>query len=175
MKLTDDHKRLAAFTLPEIVISLLIMSILFATGFAVYMIVNREVRSMEEKNRFYTDLFLTKSVLQRDFSRPGLITVSEDYKKLTIAAPRGGALPEPPLEFFLDSAFILRAQGDQVDTLKPGAIIDRIGFMQDTLPLVEFIKMRTLFHQKPFFTYLQKYYSAAEVLSAANNNIQASE
>lgn len=169
------NKKLQAFTLPEIVISLLIMSILFATGFAVYMIVNKQVRSMEEKNSFYTDYFLTKSVLKRDFTRPGLITISEDRKIISIKMSDDGRTSNQPLEIQLDSAYILRAEGDRIDTLKPGATIESIGFMQDTLPLVKFIKMRTIYNQKPFFTYLQKDYSAAEILSLANNNTQKSE
>ncbi|MCH5718174.1 PulJ/GspJ family protein [Niabella hibiscisoli] len=175
MNPTCYHKKLSAFTLPEMVISLLIMSIVFATGFAVYMIVNKQVRNMEEKNSFYTDYFLTKSVLQRDFSRPGLITISDDRKKLTISAPGGGANSDQPLEIYLDSNYVLRAQGDRIDTLKPGATIESISFMQDTLSLVTFVKMRTIYHQKAFFTYLQKDYSAAEMLSVANKNLQTSE
>jgi len=163
------NKKLPAFTLPEMVISLLIMSILFATGWAVYMIVNKQARSMEEKNSFYTDYFLTKSVLQRDFTRPGLVTVSDDRKKLTITPTHDEAAAKSSLSIYLDSAYLLRTEGDRVDTLKPGAIIENISFMQDTLPLVQFIKMRTIYNQRSFFTYLQKDYSAAEILSATNN------
>ena len=175
MKTLCYNKKLNAFTLPEMVISLLIMSVLFAMGFAIYMIVNKQVRGMEEKNSFYADYFLTKSVLKRDFTRPGLITISDDRSKLSIVIPRNEPANDSPLEIIFDSAYILRAQGDRVDTLKPGATIESIGFMQDTLPLVQFLKIRTIYHQKPFFTYLQKDYSAAELLSVINNNLQARE
>lgn len=175
MNLTNYNKKLPAFTLPEMVISLLIMSIVFATGLTIYTIINKQVRSMEEKNSFYTDYFMTKSVLQRDFTRPGVVTVSDDLKKLTITSSNSSAAAGSTLDIYLDSAYLLRAEGDRVDTLRPGAIIENIGFMQDTLPLVRFVKMRTIYHQKPFFTYLQKDYSAAEMLSVANNNIQPSE
>lgn len=164
------NKKLRAFTIPELVVSLLLISVLFMTGFAIYMIMQKQANNLTAKNNFYTDYFITKSVLQRDFSEPGIITVSGDRRIVQIKAERNDSTTSQVTLLF-DSAYILRTQGDQIDTLLPGAVIEQTHFLQDTLALVDFIKIRSAYNKKNIFTYLEKDYSAAELLLGTNNKL----
>ena len=166
MNIPVKNTKLIAFTLPEIVISLLLISILFTIGLTIYMIVSKQGSLLSEKNSFYADYAVTKQALKNDFSKPGAVTVSDDKTAINIQYEDGKRGVSLQITYLLDSARTIRMAGDNTDTLQPGGIIVGTQTVSDSLPLVNVIKICSWYKDKPFFTYLQKNYSAEELLSA---------
>lgn len=159
---------LPAFTLPEIVVSLLLIAILFATGSTIYTIINKQASSILHKNSFYADYYITKQALKNDFAKPGIITLSDDHTRLKIDY-FCGATPPCSITYLLDSLAITRMEGEKKDTLHPGATIAAIYLLNDSLPLVSTIALRSWYKNTPVYTQLVKHYSAEEIIYATHS------
>ncbi|MFT4093085.1 MAG: prepilin-type N-terminal cleavage/methylation domain-containing protein [Niabella sp.] len=157
-----------AFTLPEMVVTLFLTGILFMTALTVYMITNSQSKLVLDRNNFYADYFITKKALKNDFTQPGPVTISEDKRSMTIVPQHPTDNTPQKITYLFDSSYIVRSAGEITDTLLPGAEIVDIGFARDSVPLVNFIRLRSSYKGKSFFTYLQKNYAAEELLSFEN-------
>ncbi len=157
-------KTVAAFTLPEVVVSMFLMAILFTVGTFIYMIISQQFRVSAEKNRFYSDYYVTQKVMRSDMEKAFTATITDDNTVVTLQMRRDAAAAETIL-YKMDSAYILRVQGERADTLLPGGIIAAYKTLNDSIPLVNYVKIEHRYGQKPFFTYLEKKYAAEQILT----------
>ncbi|MBO9620910.1 MAG: type II secretion system protein [Niabella sp.] len=164
-----NHKKystltLPAFTLPELVVSLLLMAILFGIIATVYMIFSGQSRRSFETNRFFSEYSTTKKILQNDFEKARMIRFDTDGKSLLLQETDHKNNPVV-VRYQLDSSYLIRTTGERADTLHPGGLLAGRTIVQDTLPLVTFIKLQHRWHGQVFYTYLQKNYALAELLT----------
>ncbi|HMR85271.1 MAG TPA: hypothetical protein PKE30_19140 [Niabella sp.] len=169
------NKKLYSFTLPEMVISLLLISILFATGLTIYMIINNQINLIISRYTFYNDFFITKQVLKSDFAKPGTAIISKDSNRIDLNY-RGMKEHHPAkISYLFDSSFILRIDGSRTDTLTPGGIISKIQLLTDSLPLLNSAKIESWYKGKAFHIQLEKTYSTEELFSIIEQNQQIHE
>jgi type II secretory pathway pseudopilin PulG len=157
-------KTVAAFTLPEVVVSVFLMAILFTVGTFIYTIISQQFRVSAEKNRFYSNYYVTQKVMRSDMGKAFTATVTDDNTVINLQMNRDAAAAETIL-YKMDSAYILRVQGERTDTLLPGGTIAAYKTLSDTIPLANYIKIEHRYGQRPFFTYLEKHYASEQILS----------
>lgn len=172
---TLKNKKLYSFTLPEIVISLLLISILFATGLTIYTIINNQINLIINRYKFYSDFFITKQVLKSDFAKPGTAIISEDSSRIDLNY--GGMKERHPakISYLFDSSFILRIDGSRADTLTPGGMISKIQLLSDSLPLLSSAEIESWYKGKPIYIQLEKTYSTKDLFSIIQQNQQIHE
>ena len=151
-----------AFTLPELVVSMLIMAILFTFGASVYMILLRQSQGIYKKNSFYSDYFVTKKAMERDVEQAFLITVSDENTVLRLQQADQPAASD--IFYKIDTGYIVRVKGESSDTLLPGGKIAAIEKLNDSIPLIRLLTIQHYYNQKPFYTHLQKNYSSEQLL-----------
>ncbi|MGJ7030932.1 hypothetical protein [Niabella hirudinis] len=160
-------RRIPAFTLPELVIGLLLMAILFGVIATVYMILSRQSAHYFAGNRFFTDYYITKKLLQRDFEKARTVKLDPERNQIILQTKTGNALKTTVYQ--LDTAFIVRTEPGRADTLRPGAGIAAQRNVNDSTPLLATLKLRHRYREQYFYTYLQKRYARADIL---NDSIQ---
>lgn len=161
---TYRFKNIAAFTLPEVVISMLLVAILFTFATVIYMIIFQQFQTSAEKNSFYSDYYVTEKIMRSDMEEAFTVKVTNDKTILKLQMKRGAVVANNII-YKMDSAYILRVLGERADTLLPGGTIAAYKTLDDTIPLVNYIKIQHRYQQKAFFTYLEKKYAAEQMLS----------
>lgn len=156
-------RRIPAFTLPELVIGLLLMAILFGVIATVYMILSRQSAHYFTGNRFFTDYYITKKLLQRDFEKARTVKLDPERNQIILQKKTGSMLTTTVYQ--LDTAFIVRTEQGQTDTLRPGAGIVAQRHLNDSTPLLSALKLQHRYRAQYFYTYLQKRYARADILS----------
>ncbi|MCF3107864.1 hypothetical protein LL912_03645 [Niabella sp. CC-SYL272] len=162
-----DTRRIPAFTLPELVIGLLLMAILFGVIATVYMILARQSGHYFAGNRFFTDYYITKKLLQRDIEKARTVKLDPERNQLILQTKTGNH--SRTTVYQLDTAFIVRTEPGRSDTLRPGAGIVAQRPINDSTPLLVYLKLRHRYRDQYFYTYLQKRYAKADLL---NDSIQ---
>ncbi|WP_300600656.1 hypothetical protein [Niabella sp.] len=160
-------RRIPAFTLPELVIGLLLMAILFGVIATVYMILARQSGHYFAGNRFFTDYYVTKKLLQRDVEKANTVRLDPERNQLILQMKSGPAFTTTVYQ--LDTAFFVRTDPDGSDTLRPGASIAARRYVSDSSTLVASLKLQHRYQAQYFYTYLQKRYARSEIL---NDSIQ---
>ncbi|ANH80030.1 hypothetical protein A8C56_02685 [Niabella ginsenosidivorans] len=165
---------LNAFTLPELVVSMLLMAILFGVIATMYMIITRQSRRNFETNRFFTEYFTTKKIMQNDMEKATGVTAETDPERIIIQIKASNGTLET-ISYQVDSNYILRNIGVRTDTLKPGGRITNRTIVNDTLPLITGIRLQHRYKGQLFYTYLQKKYATDDLLNYDNSNISINE
>ncbi|WP_090391219.1 type II secretion system protein [Niabella drilacis] len=156
-------RKIPAFTLPELVVGLLLMAILFGVIATVYMILARQSAHYFTTHRFFTGYYLTKKQLQQDFEKARSIRLDAEHHQLILREEKGVALKT--ITYRLDTAFIVRSDGDRSDTLYPGARIAAQRYLNDSTPLLVSIKLQHRYGTQYFHTSLGKHYAQADLLN----------
>lgn len=154
--------KIPAFTLPELVVGLLLMAILFSVLATVYTILGNQSAHYFATNRFFTDYYITKKQLQQDFEKARTIRLNPAFNQIILQNNKGITLNT--IVYQLDSAFIVRTYQGRSDTLLPGAWIAAQRNVNDTSSLLAFLKLQHHYGAQPFYTFLQKRYARTDIL-----------
>lgn len=156
-------RKIPAFTLPELVIGLLLMAILFGVIATVYMILSRQSGRYFTGNRFFTDYYLTKEILQRDVAKAATLRLNPERNQIILQVKKDTLLAT--VIYQLNTAFIVRMEPGRSDTLRPGAWIAAQRHVNDSSLLLAALKLQHRYHTQDFYTHLQKRYASAELLN----------
>lgn len=139
------------------------MAILFGVIATVYMILSRQSSHYFAGNRYFTDYYVTKKLLQHDFEKARIIKLDPERNQLILQTKAGYTLKTTVYQ--LDTAFMVRTEPGRSDTLRPGAGIATQRYVNDSTPLLVALKLQHRYREQYFYTYLQKRYARADLLS----------
>lgn len=155
-------KKIPAFTIPELVVSMLLMSILFGIIATVYMIITKQSQRNYAITQIFTEYISTKKVMQNDFDQATTATLGQ-LNKISL---RIFAQNQPiTITYEIDSLYILRRIDEKTDTLLPGAVITQTTIVADTIPLLTTLKLSHLYKGLHFSSILEKKYAVSDLLT----------
>lgn len=162
-------RKFAAFTLPEVIVSMLLTAILLTTASVIYMILSRQFQATEAKNRFYSDYYTTHKMIDSELEKAFFVLAGDSENTIELQMKRRDANNDPIFyEMYQD--YILRTKGERTDTLQPGGIITAFKTLSDTLPLITQIKIEYRYQQLIFFANHKKNYAAEQILTYTNHD-----
>lgn len=147
------------FTLIELIISMVLLSILFEAGMYVYVLVNNQMVAVSQKNSFYTEYHLFKQSFENDILNANKINAEQQFHTILFENETGVT------QYYFDSIYILRTKKDAKDTFQISSILDKVTFYDDNTLLVSEIVIRHTFNGKQFLSVFSKNYSSCEILN----------
>jgi type II secretory pathway pseudopilin PulG len=153
-------RKLPAFTLPELVVGMLLMAIIFSFISMVYLIFTRQASLQLATGRTMQEYLATRHSLQYDLERAAVVyynTSSDNFIFRTTTSDS--------IAYRFDATGILRSRAGHTDTLQPGATIIEKTFENDSLFLIKTITLEYTGRFNQCHMYLQKKYAIADLLN----------
>jgi type II secretory pathway pseudopilin PulG len=155
-------KKIQAFTIIELVMSLLISSVVISIVFYSYLLLNNQFNRYQQRSALTNDFLLLQKAIQTDFDKCETIKLEGEK---TISCDVMG-MPNYRQYEFRDS-LIIRSAGDQADSFKIKNTIVRIGHVEtdNTLSPVSKMMIRVMLDQDQVDVIFTKQYSAAALIN----------
>jgi type II secretory pathway pseudopilin PulG len=156
-------KRLASFTIIELVVAMLISSIAVTIVYYTYSLMKSQLEKRMQASGRSAEYVLFERALRRDFERAARIEDSAGGKFILLR------IDGDRIRYLIDTVNMVRSRGEISDTFSLKGNVDGIRYLSDSLPLVTALRVNTLFGQESLPLFLQKDYTARELLQAAND------
>ncbi len=156
-------RKLKAFTIIELTVSLLISSIVIGITYYAFLFFTKQYNSYQRKSEEFTEYRLFKKAFQHDLesadfvadSIPNSILMKGDSSEVT---------------YTWDSSAVIRQDGEVSDSFRLKNINVVVSHINDTLKSAKQIVFRFTFNKTFFETMFTKQYSAAQLMEAEKKN-----
>jgi hypothetical protein len=152
--------RSAAFTIIEMAIAMIVSSIVISFCYYMYLFINGIAEKYRTRNRSIDEYYLFSSTLQRDVDRAELIKDTIDSSRFELTGD------ENRVSYFFGQNFVVREGAGEQDTFRIGVAIERVGFVHDSLNLVEKIVVQVDLDTGRVHFLINKQYSAEQIMKA---------
>jgi len=156
-------KKVKAFTIIELTVSLLISSIVIGITYYAFLFFTKQYHSYQRKSDTFSEYRLFKKAFQHDLENANFVT---DSVPNTILMRGGGH----EIVYAWDSNNIKRQKGEITDSFRLKKNKVAVNYINDTLPLAKQIIVRFAFNKTFFETMFTKQYSAGELMEAEKKN-----
>lgn len=160
--------RSAAFTIIEMAIAMLISSIVIGFCYYMYLFINGVAEKYRARNQSIDEYYLFSSALQKDVDRAELINGSVDSSRFELIGDENRGLigDENRVSYFFGQKFAIREIAGEQDTFKLGVEVERVGFVHDSLNLVEKLVVQVDLDTGRVHFLVNKQYSAGQIMKA---------
>jgi type II secretory pathway pseudopilin PulG len=164
-KVSDNMARkLPAFTLPELVVGMLLMSIVFSFISMVYLIFSRQAGKLLETNRYTNEYRATRRVVRYDFEKAVGVYYNTTANSFILKTFTSSGKTDS-IVYSFHAKGIVRSHAGHTDTLQPGATVIDKTFVSDTLLLINHITLEQTGRFNNGRLYLQKKYAITDLLN----------
>lgn len=160
----SNNTKLNAFTLPELIITMIILLVLYLLLSMVYETIVKDNRKSENKNRFFLSYSEEHHIVENDIDKCSFL-----FRKDSDAIIANIDNNRNVVYLFKDS-FVLRSEGPIMDTLFPGGKINSISTFRDSGNLITAFSIRQFYGDNNFISTFSKTYSAQEYLIYLKRN-----
>jgi hypothetical protein len=151
-------KKLASFTIIELMITLLISTIVISMGYFAYFLLNRQFDRYLSRTSKIKEYSLLATAWQIDFDRADRIVDTVD--KAHILFNRGDTV----IRYSINDSSVIRESGQSRDSFALRAVVLDTRLVDDSLPLVKAITLGINLNQTTVLLPGIKTYSAREIM-----------
>ncbi|HXB93046.1 MAG TPA: hypothetical protein VNU72_12180 [Puia sp.] len=151
-------KKIPSFTIMELAIALLISSVVISTGYYVYLLMHRQFDTYRKRAMEIDRYHLLAVALQNDFDRSASVERGDDDQLLC-------KWTDTLVSYsFLPGNVVRTLPGGVADSFRFKTAITDIRYVDDSLPLVDGIRMQVEVDGEQVLLLVQKMYSSQEIL-----------
>jgi prepilin-type N-terminal cleavage/methylation domain-containing protein len=155
-------KKIASFTIIELMITLLISSIVMMIAYYALFLVHRQFERYRARSGEIRAYHLLATAWQRDFDRAQRVRDSLEDGGEQILFTHGDTL----IRYSLHGGILVRVFRDLPDSFPLGVTLNSIRYLDDTLRLITTIRLNTLVDGQPVLVTGEKRYSCGEIMDA---------
>ena len=149
-------------------IAMIISSIVISFCYYMYLFINGFAEKYRTRNRAIDEYYLFSSTLQRDVDRAELIKDTVDSSRFELIGDENRVLTgdENRVSYFFGQNFVVRENAGEQDTFRIGVAIESVGFVHDSLNLVEKVVVQVDLDTGRVHFLVNKQYSAEQIMKA---------
>jgi type II secretory pathway pseudopilin PulG len=163
MNIKTFKKKLASFTIIELVITMIITTIVISICYYTYLILDQQFTKYRKRSEAVNEYYLFSYALQRDAERSDGIKTTIDNSDILFSND------DTLIVYSFQSNFVTRDINGKQDTFKIKAIIDSLPMVSDSLRLINSIFIQTEQGADHIHFFIKKYYSAQQLMKAERN------
>lgn len=162
------QKKWNAFTLPEVMVGLLLMVVVYTFAATAWSIYARRAASIFATEREAAEQLVACRLLQTDLNQAFEVWMHGDGKLLHLR--RVGYFRDTErISYIFAPRYMLRTRNGVEDTLRPGARLVSTGLLHDTLPLVCSITLEFDLGGREIRNVFRKEYALADIILFPSN------
>jgi prepilin-type N-terminal cleavage/methylation domain-containing protein len=156
----NSIQKIRAFTIIELVVTMLIASVVAAIAYNAYYILSRQFFSYRNRSAANNTYFLLATAWQNDFERADAILDTLDYRHIIFRSE--GA----QVRYEIGQSFVVRQSNGTIDSflVHPGA--PDVTLLNDSLPLIRAATIPIFLNGDTILLSGDKLYSSQQILSA---------
>lgn len=158
-------KRFEAFTIIELMITLLISSTLMVLSYYTFFLVSRQFGRYRSRTAQIRDYRLMATAWQSDFDRAEWIRDSVESGGEQILFTHGDTL----VRYSLHAGILVRVFRDRPDSFPLPASFNDILYLNDSLRLITSMRLNSIVNGEKVILTGEKIYSSAEIMQAENS------
>lgn len=155
--------KVKAFTIIEMIMSLIISSVLIGIIYSIFLIISTQVENYQQRSGAIAGFLILRNVMERDFVKASIIRASPGLLNLNC--------PDENIRYEFNDEFIRRYDNNTVDSFFIKSYRHQTTYVSDALQLVTSFQAEVVVGKEKSKLIFKKKYSAVELINAENTNI----